>query len=262
MNRRIVAFAILAVAIISIAAFGLSSMKPEKKETVGVSICDGIKTYDLKDICLAIFTGNPWKCKDAGNFDTYCYDSVFSSMKNISEPLCKSFAEYYPRTTCYFNLAKLEKNPSLCEESQGRFQKCSWELAKITKNSTLCENIETETEKNECLAEITGDDSYCKRIDVDIERVVCLITIGKNADTKRCGEDAPIQNPSFAYTQRCVSNVAVATKDISLCYQIDDLETKWSCVGKLAKTIDTCDKAENTFWIDFCKIEFVKNSLS
>lgn len=261
MNKKIIIFAILAIAATTIAFFALKGTKPQTKEPVGIKICDEMKTYDLKLICLAIFTNNPWRCKDSGNFDTYCYDTVFSSMKNISEPLCKSFAEYYPRTTCYFNLAQLEKDPSLCEKSEGRFQKCSKALAKITKNSTLCENLESETEKYECQAEVTKDDSFCKKITVDIERVVCFMSIGKNADTRRCGEDVPIENPSVNYVKQCIASVAVATKDISLCNQIDDLQTKWSCLGQVSKTIDICEKGENQFWVDFCKIEFIKNSL-
>jgi hypothetical protein len=262
-NIRLVAFAILAIVIVSIAVFYIFKNKfiEPIKEPANVKICDDIKTYDLRFICLAIFTSDPSKCKDTGDFDTYCYDTVFSVI-NVSESLCKSFSEYYPRTTCYFNLAKLEKDPSLCLESRGRYQKCSWELAKITKNSALCENIETETEKYECLAEVTRDDSFCKKISIDIERTVCFLTLGKNADIKKCGEDVPIENPSFSYTQICISNVARATKDISLCNEIEDKQTRWSCLSQLSKSIDICEKGENQFWIDFCKIEFIKNSFT
>lgn len=247
---------------ISIAFFVLGSMKPETKESVGIKICDDIETYDLKLVCLAIFTGNPWKCKDAGNFDTYCYDAVFSSMKNTSEPLCKSFTDYYPRTTCYFNLAKIEKNPSLCEDSGGNYQRCSWDLAKILKDFKLCEKIEKVSERDECLAEVTGDQSFCKNITDDSERSICFITLGKNLDIKKCGEMASTENPSYAYAQQCIASVALATKDISLCYQIESKEAKWTCVAQLSKSIDVCEKGDSQFWVDFCKIEFIKNSLS
>lgn len=262
MNKKILILTVLVIVIISAIVFSTFRTHPvEIKEPVNIQICNGIVTNDLKTICLAIFNNQPSKCKEIGNFDTYCYDIVFDSMSNVTDSLCSSFSDYYPRTTCYFRLAKQEKNLSICEKSSGRYQQCSWELAKLTNNHTLCDNLETEFEKDECLAEVTGSDSYCKKISSELERGTCFIKLGKNVDVKKCGEVAPIENPSYAYTQLCISNVALEAKDISLCNLLDNKEGKWRCIAQLSKSISVCDKGETKFWEDFCRIEFIRNSL-
>lgn len=261
MNSKLIAFAFFGcVILLAIGIFFVQKERPvvTNKEPVDVKICNGIGTDDLKVICLAFFTNDPSRCKDAGSFDTYCYESTFGLMKNFSESLCESFSDYTPRTACYLKLAMIEKDFSLCEKSSGRYQQCSWEVAKLTKNSSLCDNLETQFEKLECLAEVTGDDSYCKQITSDLERGTCFIKLGKNADLKRCGEDVPIENPSFTYTQLCISNVALANKDISMCNLLENKEGKWRCLASLSKSIDICNNGESQFWEDFCKVEYIK----
>jgi len=263
MNIKIVAFTVLICIIISTIVFFAQKEKIiEKEESFDIKICDDIKTYDLKLICLSIFTDNPSRCKEAGNFDNYCYESTFEAMKNFSESLCKGFSDYSPRTLCYLRLAETSKDPSLCEKAGGRYQECSWELAKITKNQKLCEEIEVDFEQNECLAEVTGDVSFCEKIISDIERGTCFIMLGKNADIKKCGEIVSIENPSYAYSQQCIVSVALATKDISLCDLIENKEARWRCLASLSKSIDICKGGENQFWEDFCKIEFIKSTFT
>lgn len=265
MNKKLIIFALLAFVIISITVFyvlkyGIVGTKGEstKKEPIDVKTCDEMNTYDLKNICLAIFTNDPSKCKDAGNFDTYCYDTVFGVIKDVSESLCKSFSEYYPRTTCYFELAKIKKDPSLCEESGGRYQKCSWELAKILKKPELCENIGVDSEKKECLAEVTCNVSFCKEITNEEEKKICIDSLSKHVSINICKEYIP-EYPSVFYIPECVKNVAITTQNISLCNLIDVKETKWGCFAEVSKSIDVCERADNIFWMDFCKVEFIKN---
>ena len=262
MNRRLLTFVILTCIILLAVVFFTQKRTVEtNKEPVDVKICDDIETYDLKVTCLAIFTNDPSRCKDAGNFDSYCYESVFGAMNNFSEPLCKSFSDYFPRTTCYLVLAMIEKDPSLCENSGGRFQQCSWELAKITKDSKLCEEIEADFEKYECLAEVTRDVSFCEKISPGTENSGCFIKLGKNVDIKKCGEVVPIENPSYSYVQECIANVAKAKKDASICNMIESKEAKWKCLTSLSKSMDICKEGENQFWEDFCKIEYIKIQL-
>jgi len=262
MNIKIITFAVSICIIISaIIFFTQKGGIIEKTEPVDIKICDEIETYDLKITCLAIFTNTPSRCKEAGNFDTYCYEITFGAMKNFSEFLCTSFSEYFPKTTCYLRLAEINKDPSLCEKSGGRYQECSMELAKITKDPKLCEEAGVDFEQNECSAEVTGDVSFCEKIASEAERSICFIKLGKNADTKKCGEAVPIENPSIAYVQECIARVAQATRDSSLCNQIESKETKWSCLASLSKNMQVCDNGENQFWEDYCKIEFIKNTL-
>lgn len=232
-----------------------------KEENVDITFCKGIETQSMRMTCSAIFRQDPFICKKTGNFDKYCYDSVFGSTKNSSIFECEKFSEYYPNSICYLNLAKIKKNPNLCEKVSGMYQTCYWELAKILKNPKLCENINAICEKNQCLAEVTGNISICEEVPDAVEKKTCIGNILKNVNIDQC-EDTVTEYPSVLYVPDCVKKIALTSKNISLCNLIENKEIKWSCLAGLSKSIDICEKADSNFWKDYCKVEFIKNILA
>jgi len=259
MIRKLILITILISVTICLLFFYVKRSQKEV-EHIDVKICDEMEIPEMKLTCLAVFKHNPSICVKTGNFDKYCYDSVFTTMENISESVCEKFSEYYPRTTCYLRLAKVKKDPSFCEKTSGKYQMCCWELAKLLKNSTLCKEIEVECERNQCLAEVTGNISFCEKVPDLSEKKMCFAKLSKKLTINVCKEYIP-EHPSVLYVPDCIKYVAITTQNISLCDLIDNNEIKWSCLASLSKSMEICKKAEIPFWRDFCEIEFIKENI-
>jgi len=216
----------------------------------------------MKLICLATINGNPLMCDKVGDLNSYCYETVFSAMKNISEDLCEKLSDSFPKNLCYHELAKIRKDPSICNITEGRYQWCCGDLAEITKNYKLCEEIDIYFERTECLAEVTGNLSFCEAIDINKYKSACLIKLGKITDVKECEEVVPKNFPTYSEeVQECILKIALTREDVSLCDLIKAKETRIRCIAKFSDNIKVCEKVEGIFWEDFCKVEFIKSAM-
>jgi len=226
-------------------------------EVTGSNICGNFSVPELKIICNAISAQDPFLCTQTGNFEDYCYESVFSTSKNLSEGLCNKFYQYYPRSVCYLNLAKLKRNPSYCEETGGMYQQCSWELAKVMKKPELCSNIEVDCEKYQCVAEVMENSSYCEMVPDIPERKLCYTKLLENATVDNCKEYVP-EIPTVLYLPDCIRYLAERDNNITLCNFIENKELKWKCFATVSDTISICNSSADNFWKEFCEIEFIK----
>jgi hypothetical protein len=248
------------ILIIAVLAIWTSCFKSaEKTYEINESYCNKIKTSEMRKTCLAMVEKNFSICEELLYFDRECYEKVFVLTKNISELLCKSFSDYEPKSACYVRLAEVKKNASFCENAGGSYQECSWKLAKLLKNPDLCNQIEAECEKYQCFADASGDISYCKKVTDAPEKMACYAKLQKNVSA--CGMYSS-EYGEILYVPQCLYDLAKITKDISLCWNITKSDVRWICLADLGATEEVCNKAETQFWKDFCLVEVLINKLN
>ena len=268
MNKRyVIIFVVFIIVVFSLILFYSFQKKEikkiEKKIDISyINICENISTSEMKLTCLAIFTSNPLICEKLGKFNSYCYETVFSVMKNVSENLCENLMENSSKNLCFHELAILKKDSAICNKTAGRYQWCCGDLAKITNNPKLCEEIDIDFERYECLADVTKNVSICEQIDFNKYKVACKIKLGKITDAKKCNDVVSKSIPTYKEeVQECVLKVALTIKDVSLCDLIDAKETRVRCLAQLSEDIQICEKIEGIFWEDLCKVEFIKSAI-
>lgn len=256
MNRTLLAVAVVAIALALItSALYLSTTK--KATSITISFCDKIATPDMRTICLGIFSNDPSTCRNTGNFDEYCYDSIFGKMRNISSSLCAGMPSYYSKSKCYYELAKQTSNPVFCDDAGGMYQQCSWDLALATDNSDLCGRIQVDCERNQCLAVVKGNVSICGDVPDSPEKVTCVAKLSKNMSIETCKDYAP-DRASINYIADCVKSVVMSTRNISLCDLIGTQDAKIQCLVGISQSIDICNSQSEHFWKDYCMIEYIK----
>ncbi len=258
MKKKIFILIFVTILILGLVIFFLKkdSKEIEIQPSINSSLCYQMQEPEMKTTCLAMFSQNPSLCSEAGNFDTYCYDIVFGSMKQITPNICEEFKKY-PRDVCFLNLAKKTKDHRFCDDVTFSW-KCFWELAKITHDASLCENIEVDCEKYQCEAEILKDINYCFKIPDAPEKDACIAKLKKDpAECSDYGEDVV----STLILASCPHSTASETGDISICDMIAYEKEKWSCLAELSESMDVCERAKVPFWMDFCRVEYVKNNI-
>ena len=239
---------------------------PGKNKNTGmgmkIDICENITSGKLKIVCYSMFLKDHKFCNLAGDFSTYCYDSVFPFM-SLNETFCESFNENYAKLSCFTNLAIKNKDSTICEliKEPAVVDVCYTNLFDYLdyfKGSEVCNKIPHESTKFACLAKDTNNMTKCYDITQEVEeRGVCLGMLTKNVSY------CIIQSPdvlSRITIYSCIKNIAIETKNMTLCDSIDYEEAKWKCKTSMAENINICDQAEGP-WRDFCKVEYIKNNL-
>ena len=149
------------------------------------SICERLGNEGLKYDCLARLTGDYEKCKKSV-LESYCYYDV--AMIQSDSSVCKNISDEPLRNKCF---ALLTKNQDYCQRISGQSTSesvmkdfCYFQVAMLTNDSSICEKLQREkdncvnmVEKNienlECspliatcgfFAGFTGDDSACQKM--------------------------------------------------------------------------------------------------
>lgn len=232
------------------------------ESSIKIGYCENITSGRLKVVCYSMFLKDPGFCNLAEDFSTYCYDSVFPLM-NLNETFCKNLTDSYERLSCFTSLAVENKNGSECEMlgEPAVVSVCYTNLfSYIDKfaDASLCNNIPHESTRFACLAKVTNNMSYCFNITQEVEeRGVCLGMLTKNVSY--CTIDSP-DVLSRITVFSCVNNIAIETKNMSLCDTMNYEEAKWKCKTSLTKDIGICNDASDP-WKDFCRLEYLKNNL-
>ncbi|MCR4335292.1 MAG: hypothetical protein NUV57_02025 [archaeon] len=144
-------------------------------------------------------------------------------IKNIDDKIDECFLESNDAKvdSCLIDLAKVEKNDSLCEKitllSKDR---CYLDVGVLKKEEVICGKIESTSVKEECLSEVglkTNDASTCAKIISSQEkRDACYYNSGRqNKNSETCKK-------IFDSTTRdeCYISVAGSTKEYSFCNSV------------------------------------------
>lgn len=246
---------------ILIVAFFLFNKKFESN--MKIELCENITSGKLKVVCYSIFLKDYQSCKLAGDFSTYCYDSVFPAME-LNRSLCESLEENYARLSCFTNLAVKSKDSTVCEllKEPAVVDVCYTNLFSYLnyfKTAEFCNKIPHESTKFACLAKVTNNITQCYDIKQEMEeRGVCLGLLTKNATYCTIQQTSDVLSRVTVYS--CIKDIAVEMKNMTMCDSIDYQEAKWKCKTMLAANMNICDQADGP-WKDFCKIEYIKNNL-
>ena len=260
MNKKIYYILTLIFIVIGISIFFASKDKIENP--VKIDMCENITSGKLKVVCYSMFLKDHTHCKLAGDFSTYCYDSVFPLIE-LNKTFCESFNENYAKLSCFTNLAIKSRDATVCEMigEPAVVDVCYTNLFDYLDYFTglgLCENIPHESTRFACLAKDTNNITKCEEITQEVEeKGVCLGMLTKNVS--HCIIESP-DALSRITIYSCIKNIAIETENMTLCDSIDYEEAKWKCKTYLAEDISICNYAENP-WDDFCKLEYIKNNL-
>lgn len=243
--------------------FGISSQK-NNEQTVKIETCDGLASGKLKTVCYAVFLRNYTYCNLATDFSSYCYDSVFPLI-DVNQRLCEGLDDKDAKLPCYVSLAVKEKNATLCEDLQDSILTniCYTRLADyidVLNDIKFCEKIPHESTKFLCMARITGDINYCSNITLElVEKGFCLAAITKNVDDCFVSTSSSEASSRITFSS-CIQDVAVKTKNMTMCDMAGRVEDEWKCKMALSNNVGICNQTEEP-WKDLCIIEYLKNNL-
>ncbi|MCK4729946.1 MAG: hypothetical protein KAT28_01365 [Candidatus Aenigmarchaeota archaeon] len=245
-NKNILYVSIILI-IIAIVLITLNSNKNQNnlEPITKIEMCDNFSHPETKIICYSFFTGNSTYCDLAGNLRSICWR--FSTMKNANIELCNQINDPFQRTICFSNVALKEKNPSICEEyieSPTFLESCflyiPYKYYKLYAEEN-CDDIGHESAKYTCLAVVKNNSSYCEEIISEPqEKDLCDAIMSE--DSSYCGTDA------------CYSQRAVMENNLDLCDSILSKMERARCIGTISKDTKTCEKLEDKFANDLCKL--------
>ena len=244
-NQKIL-YASIILIIILVALITLNSNKvPNTLDSITkIDMCDDFNHHETKIICYSFFTGNSTYCDLTGNLKSICWR--FSTMKNANLELCNQIKDPFQRTICFSNIALKEKDPSICEniESKTLLESCFLYIPYKYYNlyaEENCDDIGHESAKYTCLAVVKNDSSYCEEITSEpFEKDLCDAIMSE--DSNYCTTDA------------CYSQRAIMENNIDLCDSILSKLERARCIGTISKDAETCEKLEDNFANDLCKL--------
>lgn len=224
-------------------------------------ICDKIKGISSKNQCIGLVNDK---------------QSVIALLKTKTVEACEKIAHATgsvntERDDCFLNLMKETKNTSICEKIEDFWETrtdCYTEAAKITGNADFCQKIDFDNTEKWCVGDGAKtvicqywgmEKDIFKREGIDNFKNYCIalakkdINICKGSRTYGAGED------------ECYRDIAVQTKDYSLCDKInsgtmqlipwEDGATKsisveknqcYAQVAVAANNVSLCDKIDIT----------------
>lgn len=163
------------------------------KITKDITLCEHIRgRYDksLKSRCSAVTKGNPQLCENIEKrYDKEeCYCDVGETTRNPY--FCNTFINgtnfyrCYHSKICYYNIARAEKNASICDKIMiiDRDLKVTC-IAEITKNVSVCEDIPWGGDGimlHQCyktVAVVMNDSSICKYINSTTRLDNCFLNV-------------------------------------------------------------------------------------
>ena len=147
---------------------------------------------------------------------------------------------------CYWHVARLNNDASLCEKINDGFYKgmCLKDTIAAIKNSNACEKIEDKEYRNKCylnIAEQTSDSNICEKIDDDSLKEKCYFWVAEQKGSIGTCEGITDSN----LQAMCYVEVARKTEDVSYCDKITDSHIGDKCyrdVGIQTNNPILCEK--------------------
>lgn len=106
---------------------------------------------------ISVYNSNKDSCKKISNSDerNNCYQA--SAIKAKSLKICDKIEDNI-KNSCYWNIARLENNISICEKILLVEDKewCYHEIAQINNNSSICNMITSNESKTNCISCLRG----------------------------------------------------------------------------------------------------------
>lgn len=191
----------------------------EAKPLYSVSDCYSLEKLSNRNLCLVKFaqlSGNASLCD---NDDCYFQlarlsgDTRYDKIDYESVDICQLINSESLKKRCYLELDSIrdkEQCLSLIEDSPSFEDECFTSLAKNTKNISLCGDIvNIKHGREDCIRKVNiflGNISYCYQL-------------GENA------------------INSCITSVAEETKNITLCYTIQQSSSVDNCIGLVAPVV-------------------------
>lgn len=169
-------------------------------ETKDPLLCDVFTDFEYNrctfEVALSLIDKS--LCKDVGSslwiFDPETCKATIDGIVNQDANECEKI-ENHGREICYQDLARILKDPSICDRFSGN-HRCYWNLAVsleredlcelapfnqacvaiANRDSSSCETITEEIERSKCfynIAILTGDSGICSRLDDEFSTSVC-----------------------------------------------------------------------------------------
>jgi hypothetical protein len=128
----------------------------------------------------------------------------------------------YPRDNCYMDFAKKKKDPSICNRLETlEKEHC---ISLVAANEKSCRSIQNESYRSTCLTNLSGvthNPSLCDENQGDDSYDLCILS----STTKSTNiTDCAMRNRNGAFYAECIRNVAINTKQTSLCDLIDQVK--------------------------------------
>lgn len=228
-----------------------------------IGMCENITSGRLKAVCYAMFFKNYTYCKLAADFTPYCYDNVFSLL-DVDERTCNNLEDTSAKLSCYTNLAINQKNASVCEflQDTSLINICYGRLSDhldVFDDINLCKKIPHESTKFTCMAMVSKNINFCFNITQEVfERGFCVAMFTRNvSDCFMPTNGGALARITFS---SCIRQVAISTRNVSMCEMIGRAEDRWRCKMSMINDIHVCDEIDDP-WKDICKLEYIKNNI-
>jgi hypothetical protein len=227
----------------------------------GIVTCNKIENDTLRKKCRLELGDESVLCE--GIIGDYDYKLCVAKAKN-NYSICKEIENQSFWDDCYLNFAKSKGNYSICRllSSSGGRDNCFLYFANLNSNSSLCNNISFNYTQYLCLTRITGDYTLCNELTSYLERDSCFeVFASEHNKPLLC-----LNISTHLYQDRCYTDIAVKSKDASLCSRITCYECitdKDDCYFQVANaTLDpsSCGMIMDLLKRDLCYLETAKIS--
>lgn len=211
-----------------------------------ISTCDSIQSEKKKQYCMngvAIAHEDESHCASVstGKEQDYCYTGHAYTFNDIS--YCGKIVDEDFRDACYYYLAQYNTEPEICE---------NMEPTTVNENGGISNSLTDSCYEDIFnLIEFEHTLSDCDKIISQRSKNDCLINYAvENKDISICDQVDPNFGLNTGTDQEwCISQVASAMIDGSLCEEISSSEMKQSCnkaIVSASGDLDGCDQFENT----------------
>lgn len=273
---------------------GSSSSEPISVETIEISILKEDTLWDFaqkfsnsglgwEDIYELNKAELEQEAKKRGLKSALTYDNgrptiwIFPSQKVIikQDPLsiiCNKIYNQVTKNNCYWAIAEIKQNFSICDKSQGR-DYCYRLVAAKKQDLSMCDKIQDQLWEDICyqdIAKTKQDISICDKILDQERRYYCFRFVAvARQDLSICDK---ILNEGLM-KGNCYREVAMAgkeslykdrdsKKDLSICDKIQDQDGKDYCYQEVASEkndVSICDEIDNQEIRDICYLGVVRN---
>ncbi|MBS3063028.1 MAG: hypothetical protein J4203_04095 [Candidatus Diapherotrites archaeon] len=223
-------------------------------------LCEPIRGQELREACfleIAPLVGVKNLCLQAGSKREDCFEKMALARNNPEECLAIEAGER--RDICLKNLAVRAQNPEFCEglEEAGRRDTCYAKTAVDSNNLAACELIMNEANQQNCakiVGQLLGIEEHCSR--GVPEGDACLLAAAQRSNKQAlCPEimDSTKESECYAFfgkknadkhaclqasgrqRDECLVEVAMQSKDASLCLPVQDAGLRAGCFGGTAR---------------------------
>jgi hypothetical protein len=227
----------------------------------GIVTCNKIENNSLRKKCHIELGDESVLCE--GIVDNYDYKLCMAKAKN-NYSICREIGNSSLWNNCYADFAKAKGNYSLCNllSSSGGKDDCFQYFANLTSNSSICNSISFNYTRYLCLTRLTGNYSLCNELSNYLEKDSCFATFaGEHNAPNIC-----LNASTHFYQDRCYTDVALKSKDASICSRMicyECISDREDCYLKVANaTFDSaaCGRITNLLNEDFCYLTIALTS--